>query len=157
LTRAQELLSSRRDESGGAVTFFTTEFGYILFLEPGDELVRCLIQFSREQELEAAVLTGIGSIVEVDLGVGGGRSRDQRRRILREPLEACSLTGTVTLLDGEPFPHLHGTFARSDTSVVGGHVYQAVCGSGIQLAVQVAATPVLLRNQPLHEPSQLRP
>jgi uncharacterized protein len=133
------------------VTFASTDFGFILVLEPGDELVRCLIQFAREHEVESAVLTGIGSTVEVELGVGRSRSHE-RRRVLSEPLEARSLTGTVTLLDGEPFPHLHGTFARADASVVGGHVYQAVCGSTFQLAVRVSGEPPSGRDTMFREP-----
>ena len=121
------------------MTFAVTDFGYILSLEPGDELIRGLIQFAREQEVDAAVLTGIGAVTEVELGAGGLRERDHRRTAVSEPLEACSLTGTLTLVDGEPFPHLHGCFARHDHSVIGGHVYLAICGGGIEVAVQVTS------------------
>jgi uncharacterized protein len=123
------------------VTFHPTDFGYILDLEPGDELVRCLIQFAREQEVETAVLAGTGSATEVELGTGAVPEADPQRRVLREPLEACSLNGTVTLLDGEPFPYVHGTFARADATVVGGRIYQAVCGGGFQLVVRLASGP----------------
>jgi len=119
------------------LTSATTDFGYILLLEPGEDLIRSLIQFAREQEVDAAVVTGIGAVAEVELGAGGLRERDQRRQLITEPLEACSLTGSVTLVDGEPFPHLHGTFARADHSVIGGHVYLALCGGGLEIAVQV--------------------
>ena len=44
------------------MTFSYTDFGYILVLEPGDEVVRCLIQFAREYEIENAVLSGVGSV-----------------------------------------------------------------------------------------------
>jgi uncharacterized protein len=119
------------------VTFATTDFGYLVFLEPGDELLRCLIQFAREQEVEAAVVTGLGAITELELGAGT-EDREQGCSTLHEPLEICSLTGTLTLVDGEPFPHLHGSFARRDHSVIGGHVYQAVCASSAELALQVS-------------------
>jgi hypothetical protein len=112
-------------------------------LEPGDEVVRCLIQFARAQEVDAAVVTGIGSISQAELGAGSGRAREHRRRTVAEPLEACSLTGTVTLVDGEPFPHLHGTFARSDHSLLGGHVYQAVCATSVELVLQVTTDSLL--------------
>jgi predicted DNA-binding protein with PD1-like motif len=121
------------------VTFATTDFGYLVFLEPGDELLRCLIQFARDQEIEAAVVTGLGGVTELELGTGAARDREQRLNTLRESLEICSLTGTLTLVDGEPFPHLHGSFARRDYSVIGGHVYQAVCATTAELAVQVSA------------------
>jgi uncharacterized protein len=139
------------------VTFASTDFGFILSLEPGDELVRCVIQFAREHEVESAVLTGIGSTVEVELGFGSSSRSHERRRVLSEPLEACCLTGTVTLLDGEPFPHLHGTFARADASVVGGHVYQAVCGRTFQLAVRVSGEPPSGRDTMFREPTPLQP
>jgi predicted DNA-binding protein with PD1-like motif len=119
------------------VTSTPTDFGFLLTLEPGDEVVRCLIQFARAQEVDAAVVTGIGSIAEAELGAGGGRDREHRRRTVREPLEACSITGTVTLVDGEPFPHLHGTFARADHSLLGGHVYQAVCATSVDLSLHI--------------------
>jgi uncharacterized protein len=121
------------------VTFATTEFGYLVYLDPGDEVVRCLIQFAREQEVDCALVTGLGAVAELELGAGGGRDREHRRSHLHEPLEICSLTGTLTLVDGEPFPHLHGSFARRDHSLVGGHIYQAVCATGAELAVQLAA------------------
>lgn len=119
------------------MTFSHTDFGYMLALEPGDEVVRCLIQFAREYEIDSAVLSGVGTVSEVELGSGGGRERQPRRTHLAEPLETCSLTGALTLVDGEPFPHLHGSFARTDATVLGGHVYQAVCATALQLAVQV--------------------
>jgi uncharacterized protein len=119
------------------VTFSSTEFGYLLSLEPGDELIRCLIQFAREQEIDAAVLSGIGSLSELEIGAEVRRGRDQPRRLLEEPLETCSLNGTLTLVDGEPFPHLHGSFARQDLTVIGGHVFLAVCASAVDLAVHV--------------------
>jgi uncharacterized protein len=122
---------------GGDLTFAATDFGYLVFLEPGDELLCCLIQFAREQEIEAAVVTGLGAITELELGASGGRDREQRRNRLREPLEICSLAGTLTLVDGEPFPHLHGSFARSDLSVIGGHIFQAVCAASLELAIQL--------------------
>lgn len=119
------------------MTFSSTESGYFILLEPGDELIRCLIQFAREHELDAAVVTGHGAVTEVELGSGGDQQREHRRSRVTEPLEACSLTGTVTLLDGEPFPHLHGSFARPDYSVLGGQVYLAVCGTRLEIVMRV--------------------
>jgi predicted DNA-binding protein with PD1-like motif len=139
LTRARDLLSSpaRVPLRGGAVTFAITDFGYILVLEPGDELIRCLIQFARSQEVDAAVLAGTGTVAEVELGAG--RTAPSARRRVAERLEACSLTGTLTLVDGEPFPSLRGSFARADCSLIGGQVFEAVCDTSVELAIQIAA------------------
>ena len=119
------------------MTISTTDFGYFVRLQPGDELVCALIQLAREQEVDAALLTAIGSFTEVELGSGSSRERLHARAHLMEPLEACSITGMLTLVDGEPFPHLHGSFARADHSVVGGHIYQAVAGGDVDIALQI--------------------
>lgn len=124
------------------MTFATTDFGYFVRLEPGDELICSLIQLAREQEVDAALLTAVGSLTEVELGSGTGRDRLHARTRLTEPLDACSITGTLKLVDGEPFPHLHGSFARADHSVIGGHIYQAVSGSGVDIALQIIAPSV---------------
>jgi predicted DNA-binding protein with PD1-like motif len=123
------------------VTFARTEFGYNLYLDPGDELIRCLIQFAREQEVDAAVLSGAGVVAEVELDAGSGDAREQRRRLLTEPLRTRALGGTLRLVDGEPLPQVHGSFARDDSTVVDGLVYQAVCAHSVRVAVRVAAEP----------------
>jgi uncharacterized protein len=116
------------------VTFCTTEYGFILSLDPGDEVINCLIRFARQRDIDHASIAGAGALGEVELGSPPGSTSGQRR-LLNGPLEARSLTGTLTLLDGQPFPHLRGAFVRPDGSVAGGHVYQAVCREGLELAI----------------------
>jgi uncharacterized protein len=119
------------------VTFASTHFGYVLVLEPGDEVIRCLIQFAREREVDAAVVSGAGPLTELEIGADGHRGREHYRAVLIERLDTCRLDGTLTLVDSEPFPHLHGSFARSDLSVIGGHIFQAVCAASLELAIQL--------------------
>ncbi|HEX6134386.1 MAG TPA: PPC domain-containing DNA-binding protein [Longimicrobiales bacterium] len=116
-----------------------TDFGFLLILEPGDEVVRCLIQFARDHEIEAAVLSGTGTVSEVELGAAGAAAGAHGRTRITMPLEACSLAGSITLVDGEPYPQLRGILARPDCSLLGGRVYQAVCAGRAEIAVQVAA------------------
>ena len=66
---------------------------------------------------------------------------EYERRRFTEPLEACSILGNLGLVDGEPFPHVHGTFGRADFSTIGGHVFEAVCSVTMELTVHTAAVP----------------
>jgi predicted DNA-binding protein with PD1-like motif len=118
---------------GGSLTFSTTGFGYVLILEPGDELLRCLIRFAREQELDSAFVSATGTVSEVEIGSGAA---DAQRTTLKESLDAGSLTGTLTLVDGEPFPQLRGSFVRADHTVAEGHIYQAVCADRLEISLQ---------------------
>jgi uncharacterized protein len=138
---------AQRKEREPTVRYTATPFGFIMVLEPGDELMGCLIRIARYEEVEAGVLNGIGAVRDVELGFyhhdddRRGRSGYERHRF-RGPLEACSLTGTLSLLDGEPFPHVHGVFGRPDCSTVGGHVFTAACHITVELAIHTAPLPL---------------
>lgn len=121
------------------MTFSYTDTGFLVILEPGEEVLRCLIQFAREHEIEAAVVSATGAMAEVELGAGDGRDPEHRRIRLAEPLEVCSVAGSVTLVDGEPLPHLHGSFAQPDNTVLGGQIFQAVCSRPVEIAIRASA------------------
>src|SRR6185369_7658603 len=109
--------------------------GYIVVLEKGDELVRSLIAFARQYDVDSATLIGFGAVTEVELAASIGRVTERRIRF-RGPLEICALQGTIGLLDGEPFPHVHGSFSRADCTTIGGHICEAVCAGILELIVQ---------------------
>jgi predicted DNA-binding protein with PD1-like motif len=119
--------------------------GYIVVLEPGEELVRSLTAFARQYDVDSAILTGFGAVAELELAASVGRITE-RRINFRGPLEVCALQGTIGLLDGEPFPHVHGSFSRADCTTVGGHVCEAVCASMLEIIVQPWEQTLLLNS-----------
>lgn len=119
-----------------------TPFGHILVLERGEELIRSLIEFARHHEVEGAALYGIGAVDRVELGYYRLAAQDYDRRTFREELEVCPLVGNLALVDGEPWPHVHGTFGRADFTTVGGHVFGAVCSITIEIAVYALPAPL---------------
>ena len=104
-------------------------------------MIRSLIRFARQQDVDAGAVYGIGSVRDAELGFYRPEVSEYARRRFEEPLEACSIIGNLSLLDGEPFPHVHGTFARADFSTVGGHVFEAVCSVTLELSVHTSPLP----------------
>lgn len=125
-----------------------TPFGFILVLEPGDELVRSLTALARQEDIDGAAVTGAGRVREVELGYFDPVTGQHVRRSFRDHLELCSITGTVPLMDGEPFPQLHGVFARSDFTTIGGQIFEAVCGELIDVGVYTMLTPLVRKLEP---------
>lgn len=121
-----------------------TPFGFIMVLEPADELMGCLIRLARNEEVEAAVLNGVGAVRDVELGDCAAHHglRGPERRHIREPMDACSLTGTISLLHGEPLPHVHAVLSRDDRPMAGGHVYSAVCHGTLEVSIHTSPTPL---------------
>jgi predicted DNA-binding protein with PD1-like motif len=120
-----------------------TPFGFMLVLEPGDELVRSLTSLARQEDIDGATITGSGRVRELELGFYDPIAADYKRRCFREHLEMCSLTGTIPLLDGHPYPQLHGVFGRDDYSTIGGLIFEAVCGEVIEVAIYTLVTPLV--------------
>ncbi|MBI4539919.1 MAG: DNA-binding protein [Gemmatimonadetes bacterium] len=113
----------------------TTDFGYLVTLERGEELIRALIEFARHEDVAAAALTGLGSLARLALGFYDPAAQEYVRREWSAALEVASLVGTVSLLDGEVFPHVHGVFSDRAFNVVGGHVFEAVVSVGLEVPV----------------------
>ncbi len=125
-----------------------TPFGFLVVLEPGDELIRSLTALARQEDIDGAAVTGAGRVREVELGYFDPVTSKQVRRCFREHLELCSLSGTVPLIDGEPFPQLHGVFGRGDFGTLGGQVMEAICGEVIEVGVYTMATPLVRKLEP---------
>lgn len=53
--------------------------------------------------------------------------------------------GNITLKDGKPFLHLHGTFGRRDMSVIGGHVISATVFPLLEAVITPTANRALRR------------
>ncbi len=125
-----------------------TPFGFMLVLEPGDELIRTLTALARQEDIDGATITGSGRVHELELGFFDPLTGACNRRNFREHLEMCSLIGTVPLVGGEPFPQLHGVFGRGDFSTIGGQVFEAVCGELIEIGVYTMVTPLVRKLEP---------
>jgi predicted DNA-binding protein with PD1-like motif len=119
-----------------------TPFGFMVVLDPGDELIRSLTALARQEDIDGASIVGAGRVRELDLGVYDPLASDHNRKTFQDHFEMCSLTGSLALLDGEPFPQLHGVFSRTDFSIIGGLIFEAVCAESIEVAVYTLPTPL---------------
>lgn len=100
----------------------------ILILERGEELQESLATFASESGLKSAWLSGQGGAMKVTLGFYDIESKTYQWQEFDEPLEIVSLTGNLSLSDGEPFWHIHGVFSDRDYRAVGGHVKSMTVG-----------------------------
>ena len=98
---------------------------YAVVLDTGDEVIRELGNFVREQEVEAASVTAIGAFSRAVLGYFQWETKEYKKIPVDEQVEVLSLLGDVAVGDNGPTLHLHAVLGRSDGSVVGGHLIEA--------------------------------
>lgn len=115
-----------------------TPFGHLVVLDPGDELMASLEHLASEHRIGAASVTGLGAVRGAVIGAYSLEKQDYIRQAWDEQLEVCSLTGTLSWIDDEPFAHVHGVFGRPDSSTIGGHIFETVCSVTLEISIHTA-------------------
>lgn len=120
-----------------------TRHGWVLRLDPGEEIVETLRAFARDHGIRHALLSGIGSVGETELGFYVRESGTYRRKRFTGDHEIGSLTGSLSELEGEPFPHCHVVIAGGDFVAHTGHLFRGVVT--ITCEIQLVTDPDVLR------------
>jgi predicted DNA-binding protein with PD1-like motif len=99
---------------------------YAVVLQTGDEAVKCLQAFAKENRLSASQFTAIGAFSDVTLGYFDWAKKDYKKIPVSEQVEVLSLMGDISLDEkGKPKVHAHVVLGRADGSTLGGHLLEA--------------------------------
>jgi predicted DNA-binding protein with PD1-like motif len=101
---------------------------HLLVLRKGEEIMQQLTAFATEQRLPGAWVDIVGGAAGATLGYFDPTAREYRWRTYDEPLEITGLHGNLAYVYCAATWHLLCTFARSDYSVIGGHVKECPIG-----------------------------
>lgn len=112
------------------------ERSFAVVLDPGDEVVECLLEFGRENRLEAASFTGLGALSDVTLGFFDLETKDYQRTPLDEQVEIVTLVGNFATKDGEIKLHPHIVVARRDGRAFGGHLMEGHVRPTLEVVVR---------------------
>jgi predicted DNA-binding protein with PD1-like motif len=102
----------------------TSQRTFAVVLDPGDEVLECLLAFAKEHRLSAAELTGLGALSDCVLGYFDWQKKDYERITVDEQVEVLNLTGNVALSEGKPKLHAHIVLGKADGSAHGGHLLE---------------------------------
>ena len=120
-----------------------TRYGYGVTIETGEEIVASLTEFARRENVRAALLSGLGAVGECELGFFVRSTREYVRRAFTGEHEIGSLTGNISELDGQPFPHCHVVIAAADLVAWTGHLFRGVVT--VTCETQVVTDPGVFR------------
>lgn len=97
----------------------------IYSLKAGARLPDEIIAIAKKEKVSTAQVEAIGGAEELKLAYFNHESKKYEEHEFKEFLEVTSILGNITLKEGEPFLHIHGTFGRKDLSTLAGHVMSA--------------------------------
>ncbi len=88
----------------------------------GEDLLASLTGFAREKGITKGRLQMIGAVQGAVVGFYDSRSGKYEDMVFDKPMEVLSLTGNISLKDGEPFVHAHITLGDDKGQSFGGHL-----------------------------------
>lgn len=115
----------------------------VLRFDKGEDFMETLTEWLNGNNVEsAAILGGIGMLQDMEIGRYDGKEYAK----ITEPdsCEILSLQGSVSMKEGQPFVHLHVSFADHDFKAVGGHLFKGTVSMTIELVI-VPMSPGLVR------------
>ena len=111
--------------------------GYVLRLDPGEEIVDGLIRLAEQEKIQLASVTGLGAANDITVGIFNNAEKQFQARHCQGEYEIASLVGSITRKDGEPYLHLHITCGSPTTGeVYAGHLAKCVISATAELFVQ---------------------
>ena len=120
-----------------------TRYGWALKIEPGEEIVATIQSFAAANGIRAGALSGIGAVGETELGFFVPATGTYVRRTFEGDHEIGALTGNLSELEGQPFPHCHLVLAGDDFVAHAGHLFRGVVT--VTCEIQLVTDPGTLR------------
>jgi uncharacterized protein len=107
-------------------------------LDMGDEVHPSLIAIAERERVFGGWLSGIGAASGVELGHYSIERKDYDRLQVEGDVEIASASGTLGLVDGKPFVHLHAVVSDRTCATQSGHLFRAVTGATLEFVLLVS-------------------
>lgn len=111
-------------------------------LELGEEVHSSLVAIAAEHGISGGWLNGIGAAREVELGCYDLERKDYERTTVEGDVEVASAAGSLGMVDGEPFVHLHAVVSDRRGVPRAGHLFRAVTSATLEFVLIVADRPI---------------
>ena len=115
---------------------FESDSKYFLVLHRHDDLVESINKFIKEKSIQGGQITGIGALEDVELGLYDLTKKTYvKKHFGQTELELVSLTGNISLKDGNPFAHIHVVVSDGEMRCFGGHLFKARVSVTAELSI----------------------
>jgi predicted DNA-binding protein with PD1-like motif len=111
----------------------------------GSDLLKELEGFVRAKGINLAWLSGIGAVSRATIRYYDQVKKDWVDLELDQRLEVVSLTGNVSLLNGEPIVHLHVVLADEEGRCYGGHLGNNTLCFNLEILMNTLSGPSVIR------------
>ena len=98
---------------------------YFISLSKDEHINQSLLDISNNENIKSGWINGVGAIYDIEVGYFDVERKDYVRRKFSGDYELLSLSGNVSIKEGNKFIHTHITFSDIEFNVLGGHLFDA--------------------------------
>lgn len=111
-------------------------------LELGDEVHSSLAEIAGREGISGGWFSGIGAASDVELGYYHLDRKDYDRTRIAGDVEIASASGSLGIVDGKPFVHLHAVVSDHECVPRAGHLFHAVSAATLEFVLLAAQEPI---------------
>jgi predicted DNA-binding protein with PD1-like motif len=97
----------------------------VVRLDERDEIIDTLSSICKVESVDGALVMGIGAAKYVEIGHWNPKEKKYETQKFEGLLEIVSLSGNITMMNGEPVIHIHIAIGTEDFSTKSGHLIKA--------------------------------
>ncbi len=109
-----------------------------LRIDKGEEIMSSLKAVCEKEGVKLASVSAIGAVNNFTVGVFSPESKTYKSNTFAGDVEIDSLLGTVTLMDGQFYAHLHMSAGDGEGKVFGGHLNEAHVSATCEMVIDIA-------------------
>lgn len=100
---------------------------YVVRFDKGEEILTCMAELCRAEQITLASVSGIGAVNEATLGLFNTEKFAYVSADYTGDMEIGSCTGNISCKDGEPYLHIHAVLGNPSRDFCrAGHLSRAV-------------------------------
>jgi len=108
---------------------------YIVRINKGEELVKALEDFCKENNIKAGTIQGIGATNQITIGYFDTSKKEYFSKEFKGNFEMAPLIGNITSMEGKTYLHLHVTFGDEDFNSHSGHLSKAMISATFEAVI----------------------
>lgn len=108
---------------------------YVLRLEKGEEVVKTLKDFCKENEIYAGSIKALGACDFIKVGYFDINKKEYFSKDFNGSLEVAFLYGNISKKDDEVYLHFHITFGDEEFNSYSGHLNEAIVSATFEVEI----------------------
>jgi len=108
-----------------------------LRLEKGENILDYLYKIIKMYDIKSGWISGIGAIENVQIGTYDLSNKKYNKIDMAGVYELTSLSGNISIKEGEPFLHIHINISDHDGRAYGGHLFSAEINATGEFMIQI--------------------